>query len=352
MNQSERLGFSIVLCTYNGEARLSPTLTYLASLTVPSGCAVELLLIDNASTDNTAIFTEATWHELDNPFPLRVLQETRPGKGYAVETGYDAAQYSYILTVDDDNWLDSQYLLKSVELFTQYPDVGILQGHSEVVFEAAPPAWFADFRMAKQLVVGGPIDEPGYFPREHFHIWGAGLVMYRRDWLELRQRGFSFLTSKVPGKAAGEDSELGLGLSLLGRRAYYSDELKFKHFMPAGRLRWNKLKQNFNTFGHVSYYLNMYAAVIGAIEDGKPLRPSAVKRFILRSAFRQLRLLTPKQHVAFWIMPKEEYYQLLLTEYYARIRAVGLLSATLQQDTDLIEHWIRPLLEERKKGAQ
>ena len=342
-------GFSIVICTYNGRARLESTLAQIAALNVPNGYGIELILVDNASTDDTATYSESIWHKIGTPFPLRVLKEKRPGKGYAVETGYDAAIYSCVLTVDDDNWLDKNYLTTSVGIFTAHPDVSILQGFSEAVFEAAPPAWFEDPRMSQQLVVGGQFDESGYFPEGNFHVWGAGLVIYRQDWVRLRQLGFSFLTSKISGKAAGEDSELGLALSLLGLKAYYSSELKFKHFMPESRLDWRKIKNNFDTFGYVSYYFAMYAAVIAATEAGKQPRLSTVKRDILTALFKQFRLLTLKQHAAFWLMPREEHYQLLLTEYYSRLRWVCKLSGTLQKDIDTIKAWLDPLIRERGK---
>lgn len=343
-------GFSIIICTYNGVARLAPTLEYLTTLQIPIGYKVELILVDNASNDGTTEFVNNKWATLGSPFELTILHAPRAGKGYAVEAGFDKAKYSHLLTVDDDNWLDSYYLVKSVELLAAYPDVGLLQGTSEAVFEAVPPPWFSDPRMAKQLVVGGQLDQSGYLPADQFHVWGAGLVIYRQDWLRLRQLGFSFLTSKVPGKAAGEDSELGLALWLLGRRAYYSSELKFKHFMPAGRLEWAKIRQNFKVFGYVSYYFGLYTAVIAAVKRGEKPSPGAVRKAVLNGALQQLRLLTAKQHLAFWIKPRQEYYQLLLAEYYARLYWLRKLAASVPADIDKIAQWVVPVVQARHQS--
>jgi glycosyltransferase involved in cell wall biosynthesis len=339
------IGFSIVICTHNGLSRLDPTLTQIAALKIPAGYAVEVVLVDNASTDGTAAFTEQVWQKIGASFPLHVIYEGRPGKGYAVETGFDAANYSLLLTVDDDNWLDNYYLIKSVELLNTYPDVGALQGTSEAVLETPAPAWFSDPRMAKQLVVGGQQEHSGYLPADQFHVWGAGLVTYRQDWLTLRELGFSFLTSKVPGKAAGEDSELGLGLWLLGRRIYYSEELRFKHFMPAGRLEWAKLRQNFRVFGYVSYYFGLYAAVIAALQRGEEPNAKVVRNSVLSGAWQQLRLMTAKQHLAYWVKPQEQYYQLLLAEYYNRLYWLHKLTPTLPSDLCQIRRWVEPLLQ-------
>jgi glycosyltransferase involved in cell wall biosynthesis len=340
-------GFSIVLCTYNGKSRLTPTLAHIAALKIPSGYEVELVVIDNASVDGTEAFVKEYWVKLGAPFLLTIMTEQRPGKGYAVETGYDATNYSYILTVDDDNWLECDYLVKSVNLFNIHPDIGILQGLSEAVFEGLPPLWFDNPYAAKQHVVGGIQDETGYLPATHFHVWGAGLVIYRKDWVYLRQHGFSFLTSKMSGKAAGEDSELGLGLWLLGRRIYYSSDLKFKHFMPSARMHWNKLKQNFEILGYVNYYFDLYTAVIEAAKSGKKLTRIQIKKYLFKNLFKQFRRLTVKQHLSFLLKPQQEYYQLMLTERYSQLNWISKLSGSVADDIEKIEKWVLPVLLER-----
>ena len=173
-----------------------PTLEHLAALTIPAGNRLEVILVDNASTDDSGAVATRCWHTLGEPFPLMVLLENRPGKGYAIETGYDAAQHTHILTVDDDNWLAANYLVVAQRLLHQHPDVGVLQGRNTAVFESPPPAWLAGFEYT--LVIGSPVKECGYFARDNFRVWGAGMVIERASWLTLRKLGFAFLTSKVP----------------------------------------------------------------------------------------------------------------------------------------------------------
>ncbi|TGE07945.1 glycosyltransferase family 2 protein [Hymenobacter fodinae] len=342
------VGFSIVLCTFNGKSRLTPTLAHIAALRLPSNYKAELVFVDNASTDGTAAFAVESWKNLGEPFPIHVIEEKRAGKGYAVENGYDSAQYSYILTVDDDNWLNPDYLIKAVALFAAHPQVSILQGMSEAVLEGSPPTWYNDPRITKQLVIGGPFEASCYFPKNYFYVWGAGLIIKRDDWITLRERGLSFLTSKLPGKAAGEDSELGLGLALLGKQAYYSTELRFKHYMPIGRLTWDKLKQNYEVLGYVSYYMSLYAIIIDVVRAGKKFSPLMFKIQFFKKWFEHSSLLTLKQHVAYWVMPKEEYYQLMLAEYYSRLKWYNQLSKNVMKDVEKIESWAIPLLAENK----
>ncbi|QDA59348.1 glycosyltransferase [Hymenobacter jejuensis] len=340
-------GFSIVLCTYNGRSRLMPTLAHLAALALPNDAKAELILVDNASTDDTERFATSTWKDLGEPFPLRIMSEARPGKGYAVETGYDAARYSYIVTVDDDNWLQADYLVTAAELLKQHPDVGILQGHSVGVFEAGVPECVRQFE--SYFVVGGPIAQPGYFPANDYHVWGAGMVIRTADWVQLRRLGFAFLTSKVPGKAAGEDHETAIALLLLGRKIYYSDKLQYQHFMPAERINWPKLQQSFEVYGYVLYHLNLYSLVIDSYKKKKALTKVGVRKYFLQSLRKSFREYTLKQHTAYWIRPKAEYYQLRLLREYSYCKSFLKLSEHAMQDVNTLKKWMLPLLVHRSE---
>lgn len=46
------LGISIMICCYNSEKRIVPTLQHLSKLKT-DGIAVEIILVNNASTDDT-----------------------------------------------------------------------------------------------------------------------------------------------------------------------------------------------------------------------------------------------------------------------------------------------------------
>ena len=334
-------GFSIVLCTFNGSGRLRETLFHLAALFIPVEVSIEIILVDNASTDGTAEFAKNVWEELGGAFPLQILRESRAGKGYAVETGYDAAIFSHILTVDDDNWLDSKYLLNAAALFANHHDIGVLQGHSEGVFESPPPAWIEQYY--QYFIIGSPIKKTGYFPANNFFVWGAGMIIKREDWQHLRAFGFAFLTSKLPGKAAGEDNELALALLILGRKIYYSDQLRYQHFMPTDRIKWNRLRSNFETFGYVSHYFFLYALVIDAYE-----KKYTITNLTLIEKLSQLKPTLSnfswKQHVCYLLKPMVEWYQLELTRHYSRYKWFVKLRSSSKRDIMIIQSWMIPLL--------
>jgi len=305
-------------------------------------------LVNNASTDNTIDFSKEVWQKLNSPFPLKIINENRPGKGYAVETGYDAAQYSYILTVDDDNWLQSDYLIEAAKLFQVDAKIGILQGHSTGVFEEEPPAWLKE--VEQFFIIGSPVKESGYFPKDSFYVWGAGMVIKKTDWVYLRSLGFTALTSKLPGKAAGEDNETAIGLLLLGRKIYYSDKLQYQHFMPTDRISWSKLKQNIETTGYVAYYFFLYAFFLDSYSKGNPVTLKALNFKFFRHWHKLMRPFTLKQQIAYWILPRQEYYQLVLLRQYSQLKWFLKLQKESLLDINKLQTWVIPLLKQNPEN--
>src|SRR5690348_8092021 len=74
----QQLGISVVICTYNGAERLPQTLAHLAAQEDTGTIAWEVLVVDNASTDDTAEVARRCW-PADAPAPLRVVGEPRMG---------------------------------------------------------------------------------------------------------------------------------------------------------------------------------------------------------------------------------------------------------------------------------
>lgn len=98
MNESEPT-VSILICTSSRAAFLRETLVSLAGVRVPDGCPCELILVDNASTDDTpAVARECVLPNM----PVHAVHEARRGKGYAYNAGLAAAKGSVLLLTDDD----------------------------------------------------------------------------------------------------------------------------------------------------------------------------------------------------------------------------------------------------------
>ncbi len=57
-------GASVIVCCYNSAARLPHTLAHLAGQIVPEDFFWEIILVNNASTDNTVECATAIWNKL------------------------------------------------------------------------------------------------------------------------------------------------------------------------------------------------------------------------------------------------------------------------------------------------
>ena len=102
---------SVILCTCNRSAALRQTLEALGRVRIPRDWNVELIVVDNASTDDTAIIVKnATLERME----VRYLHEPRKGKCHALNAGLALARGEFILFTDDDVLPSEEWLEESV----------------------------------------------------------------------------------------------------------------------------------------------------------------------------------------------------------------------------------------------
>lgn len=235
-------GVTLLICTHNGAARLGEVLRYVAAQRVPSSVPWEVLLISNASQDDTLTVAERLRRELLPGVAYRVLDEPRPGKENALGRGLQEARYEAVAIVDDDNLLAPDYTRIAFELMQAHPEIGVLGARATGGFEVEPPVWFKEVQAVYAI---GPQNGgvSGPYPDKEGFVYGAGSVVRRSGWLKLQQHGFHFLTQVQRGKvlAGGEDIELGEALRLAGYKLWYDERLQFQHFMYRSRLTWEYL---------------------------------------------------------------------------------------------------------------
>jgi len=266
------ISVSVVLCCHNSAARLQATLTHLAAVQVPAGMAWEVLVVDNASTDDTAARAAQLWAQVGAPAPLRVLPEPRLGLNHARWTGIRAAQYDIVSFVDDDNWVDAQWLCVLDRVFAEHPQVGAVGGLAEPAFEAQAPDWFAQVQHG--YACGPQADAAGPVPSARGYLHGAGLSLRRGALLALDAGGFSPRQMGRTGGslAAGEDAELCHALVKADWTLWYEPDLRLRHYMPAGRLT--------PAYAHrLCYELGRSGARLAATRDHRRIlrfRPAAV----------------------------------------------------------------------------
>jgi len=99
---------SILIATRNRAPFLRETLRSMEQLVLPRLTSVELILVDNGSTDDTLAVAQAFRHD---EITCRILIEPRPSKSMALNRALSVAKGDVLLFTDDDvrvppNWVE------------------------------------------------------------------------------------------------------------------------------------------------------------------------------------------------------------------------------------------------------
>lgn len=253
-------GLSVIICCYNSVLRLPNTLKYLASQQVPAHIYWEVVIVNNACTDNIEEVALTEWLKYSLPnVECKVVYEPNPGLNNAREKGVKESKFEYLIFCDDDNWLCKDYLYKVNSLFESMPEAGMIGGVGEAVFESEPPQWFLKME-GFGYAVGTEKRNTGYV----HSVYGAGMAIRKSTFLSIINKGISFLVTDRKGKSlsSGGDSELSLLINLAGKKVYLDTALTFKHFLPAKRLEWKYYLKLRRSFGKADAYLKLYNKVL------------------------------------------------------------------------------------------
>ena len=92
---------SVIIPCYNVENYIDKC---ISSITRQRYTNLEILLVNDGSTDNTAMLCDA-WHERDAR--IRVIHQQNQGASIARKTGVENATAEYVTFVDSDDWIDT-----------------------------------------------------------------------------------------------------------------------------------------------------------------------------------------------------------------------------------------------------
>ncbi|PWT74121.1 MAG: hypothetical protein C5B60_07245 [Chloroflexi bacterium] len=260
-------GVTVAVCTHNGAGRVSETLVRLAAQQVPPRMEWEVLVIDNASTDDAVNQAKRAW-PLSLADRFRVVSESQLGLTHARCRALADARFEIVSFVDDDNWVCADWVRVVAEIMAHRPRVGACGGMVEAQCEVQPPWWFE--RYQEFYAIGPQHHQEGDITWERGYLWGAGLTVRYSAWAHLTCLGFRFLLMDRRGTRlhSGGDAEICLALRLAGWTIWYDPRLYMRHFVPASRLRWSYLKQVVRGFGVASPSHKAYYAVRENKENG------------------------------------------------------------------------------------
>ena len=89
-------GVSIIICCYNSSEKIESVLFHIEKQ-ITNGILWEVILVDNASNDNTAEVAQQCWTRKD--IQLKIVFESKPGLSNARRKGLHVSIYS-IVSID------------------------------------------------------------------------------------------------------------------------------------------------------------------------------------------------------------------------------------------------------------
>src|ERR1041385_1044086 len=216
---------TVAICTRNRSALLGEAVrSVLPQLDDQS----EVLIVENASTDDTPAVTAALAAQYSG---VRVWRENELGLSVARNTALRQARGDYVIFLDDDATVRPGWLAAYRQFFSAPPSPrAVVAGGGGVPrFEATPPFWF-------------PIEAHTYafssssrpYPPES-GPWGGNSGLHRDTILALG--GFSTaLGRKGSGLGAHEETELYQRVHRAGLEIWWLTDAVIDHFVPANRV--------------------------------------------------------------------------------------------------------------------
>ncbi|TFD74292.1 glycosyltransferase [Cryobacterium sp. Sr8] len=160
---------SVVIPSYNDAVFLNTCLVALAAQLRP---ADEIVVVDNASTDATAVVARAAG--------ARVVYEPARGIWPAASAGYDAATGDVIARLDADSIPPADWLLRIEGRLDTSPDVDILTGPGDFYGCSALVR-----ALGRTVYIGGYFWAIGLWLTSP-PVFGSNFAMRRQVWLDAR----------------------------------------------------------------------------------------------------------------------------------------------------------------------
>ncbi|MFQ5730469.1 MAG: glycosyltransferase family 2 protein [Planctomycetaceae bacterium] len=214
---------TVVVCTYNRAEMLRDALESLSRLQLSAGRRVEVLVVDNASTDDTAVVVRAFE---SGAVPVRYIREPQPGVVHARNRGVAESRGEWIAFFDDDQLADPNWLaeLHAAALRQNVRCVG------GCVTLKLPDSVCRDLSPVCRMLLGETAGRNTARKYSHRFTPGAGNLMLHRSVFEdvgVFDPAFG---------QRGEDTDLFLRILAAGIGGWFTPTAVVHHVIPPERL--------------------------------------------------------------------------------------------------------------------
>ncbi len=222
------MNFSVVICTYNRLDHLLASVESAVKQTLAPD-TYEVIVVDNASTDGTAEAIQKLTEKYPN---LRYIYETRLGLATARNTGWQAAQGTYVAFLDDDAKTESNWLETVQGLIERNPtNLRCVGGPIHPFYTSPKPDWWLD---KYEIRTRGDVQR--HLKKGEFFS-GSNMI-----WLKsvLETYGGFESTAGMKGNQLGMGEETGLFRRIWEAEEspvfLYSPDLRVYHWVPPEKM--------------------------------------------------------------------------------------------------------------------
>lgn len=239
---------SIIICTYNRDAYIYKTLQHITYNGFPL-TDYEIILVNNNSTDQTA--KECLRFQADYPqVNFRYFIETRQGLSFARNRGIGEAQGEVLVFLDDDAFMNKNYLRRLREYLAAYPSVSAFGGKITPLYESgAAPAWMSKWSYSWVSAINK--GEKVCLFKGHSYPIGANMGFLRHA---LPKDGFNTTLGRNKGNLmGGEEKDIFNRMKALNAEIYYFPGIEVQHIIPEKRTTRKYIRELATGIGQSEY---------------------------------------------------------------------------------------------------
>ncbi len=225
MDKQSHFQVSIAICTFNRARYVKACLESIREQ-VKKYQDVEVLVIDNNSTDNTK---EVCEQMQDEDWELRYFFEKEQGLSHARNKAIEVSRATWIAYLDDDATAHKDYLSRMKYIIDNY-DFDCFGGMYYAYYENSKPKWLSDSFGTKRKLTDAVAEI-------HDDYLSGGNLVCKRDVL-IDIQGFPVhLGMKGTKIGYGEEDKMQKDLRAKGYRIGFDPELGIDHLVASYKLR-------------------------------------------------------------------------------------------------------------------
>lgn len=236
-NNNSKPGISVVIPNYNGKSLLAKNLPFVFSALKASNCKYEVIIPDDASTDDSIVFLK-----LQYPEAILIESETNGGFSININKGIFAAKFDLVLLLNSDIKLAENYFENQLKYFAWADTFGvmgqILDENTSEISEACkyPRDSFFKINYFKNVAFAGTGNVYSYY------LSGANALVDRQKLVELG--GFNEIFTPF----YHEDLDLSLRAWESGFKCYYENNAVCWHAVST-TIKEHSSKKKIKTIG-------------------------------------------------------------------------------------------------------